>query len=687
MITALDINLTNPVNKKAYLNIGLVSWYLGLPQWSGGNTWHDLMRLNNITLSNGATWKPANKLFSNSCLSLDGSNDFAQAADSSSLDLTNNFSICLWVRKTVSGTSMSLITKGSGGYEIDIDSGTTLRFNRDNSSVLISRSWSDNGNWNFVGMSKLGSNLSLCLNGNVTTASSATAIDATTRVLVVGGDDTTPTKPFNGLIDDIRIYKRPLSAAQLINLYYAGKNGYIKELNRISYKKYSLPVSGTTHNGESSIASLFSIADAAYRKRYNLSSVSQDFSINNTAKKTVSTYSSMENINALNNSGKCIFSGSGQIECSETIGVLGNRLRLSSSLLELINSFNNTGYKIAGGNYNTQQLFSINSSGFSIIKTSSVLENLFTVLNNSSKIANSPTAIQNIFALGSGGYKIAGADSDLNSQFNIFPIGYKIVRGNNNHEQIHTLICQATSSGLVSCIMQIITSANYSAYKIVKPNLTAQQLQEINSYGYKKASTTTTLSELLSIYSNAHKKVFPDTIFSSLNSLGLSPFKVVKSSVGYSSAHNFSCSPYLISSGNCGISEIFTLNNSSKLLKFTNSILQNTTSFNGVSYIRCGGIFVPTGIVTVGANGRIVKISNATLACIHTLISDSSLAINANYLLELILGLDNQYLIELGLDNQIVLELSMIREIVDELGLDNYLELTLGLDNEVNLEV
>lgn len=67
------INLTNPVNWKHPLNTGRLAWFAGLSQWSGGNTWFDLCRRNNGTLTNGPVWTP--ELYGMRSLKFDGVND------------------------------------------------------------------------------------------------------------------------------------------------------------------------------------------------------------------------------------------------------------------------------------------------------------------------------------------------------------------------------------------------------------------------------------------------------------------------------------------------------------------------------------------------------------------------------------------------------------------------------------
>jgi uncharacterized protein YodC (DUF2158 family) len=68
------LNLGSPVETAHPLNLGLVSWWLPLPNNSGGFTLFDLMRRNNGTLTNGPAWAAGAHPFAHA-LSFDGSDD------------------------------------------------------------------------------------------------------------------------------------------------------------------------------------------------------------------------------------------------------------------------------------------------------------------------------------------------------------------------------------------------------------------------------------------------------------------------------------------------------------------------------------------------------------------------------------------------------------------------------------
>jgi len=82
------------------------------------------------------------------------------------------------------------------------------------------------GSWNFVVGEFDGSNLSIYLNGvldNTVSTSSQSMTWAGNSIINIGVGFTGTVWPFNGLIDDVRIYNRALSPAEIFALYSAEK--------------------------------------------------------------------------------------------------------------------------------------------------------------------------------------------------------------------------------------------------------------------------------------------------------------------------------------------------------------------------------------------------------------------------------------------------------------------------------
>ena len=182
------------------------------PDASGNN--------NNGTLTNGPTWSPTGKY--GGALSFDGINDMVTIQDANTLDLTTGMTLEAWVRPVVTGWPYRTIlfkeTTGGlvydlyitdqtrplssvvvGGFERIVNAGTALLANT----------------WTHLAATYDGTTLRLFLNGTQA------------ATLAVGGSMTTTTGPlkiggnavwgewFNGLIDEVRVYNRALSATEI----------------------------------------------------------------------------------------------------------------------------------------------------------------------------------------------------------------------------------------------------------------------------------------------------------------------------------------------------------------------------------------------------------------------------------------------------------------------------------------
>ena len=200
---------------------GMVSW------WPGDGNSNDIMGTNNGTLENGATFAAG---MAGQSFSFDGTDDYLQVPDSASLDLTSQITIDAWINPAALGRRVvDKITAGaSDGYLLDIWPGN-VRFIVGNQGVNGSTPLTS-GAWTHIAATYDGSQMRVYVNG-VLDGSLTTniAIPVNSLPLRIGADQN-GSNQFNGLIDEVEIFNRALSAAEIQSIYTAGSDGKCKSV-------------------------------------------------------------------------------------------------------------------------------------------------------------------------------------------------------------------------------------------------------------------------------------------------------------------------------------------------------------------------------------------------------------------------------------------------------------------------
>lgn len=248
------VDLANPVNLNSPLNRGLVSWYLMLPKFndvgSGSGKLRDLMKTNNGTYTNMSTAPTSTSGPGRTTrhggwgqINFAGSTNYVDLADSP-FDFTSDFSLALWAFPTlINSTVQSFICKAeSGGYCFQIGAQTINRSNfsvhdgtayriAETDAVLVVNTWV-----HLIGV-VTGTNVSVYRDGvKQTSQGTMTAAGSTINYNLSLGVNpgATLAQYFIGALDDIRIYKRALSAQEVLTLYTESRQGYPTTLNRLS---------------------------------------------------------------------------------------------------------------------------------------------------------------------------------------------------------------------------------------------------------------------------------------------------------------------------------------------------------------------------------------------------------------------------------------------------------------------
>ena len=196
---------------------GLVAAY-GFEEGSG-TTIGDLSGQNNNGVASGTTWSTAGK-FGNA-LVFNGTNAQVTVPNAASLQLTTGMTLEAWVFPTTAPTGWrAIIDKNVDGYYL---MGSTDNGNRPGAGGT----WT-NGNKNVFGTAVLPANtwthlattfdgtaVRLFVNGvQVASLAQTVQLAPTTATLQIGGD-AYAGENFAGLIDEVRVYNRALSAAEI----------------------------------------------------------------------------------------------------------------------------------------------------------------------------------------------------------------------------------------------------------------------------------------------------------------------------------------------------------------------------------------------------------------------------------------------------------------------------------------
>jgi len=209
----------------------LLSW------WPGDGTAIDIQDGNNGTLQNGTSFASG---IVNQAFSFTGTGDVL-VPDSANLNFSENDPITVeaWVFRSGSSSVMHILGKrvGCGGagihYQLAFD-GNGLRFDGDSGGAC-----GNNGacsgisppvnEWTHVAGTYDGTTFKIYVNGQLAGSGSGTLGSANAEPLLIGASGTCDSSTrWKGLIDELTIYRRALSASEIQDIFNAGSVGKCK---------------------------------------------------------------------------------------------------------------------------------------------------------------------------------------------------------------------------------------------------------------------------------------------------------------------------------------------------------------------------------------------------------------------------------------------------------------------------
>lgn len=215
--------LGTPLNRNHSLSKGMVGcWLLNE---GGGTIARDSTRLNGIdgVLTNGPV---SQKTARGNAVLFDGVNDFITIANTSNIALTTDITVSVWVNiiSFIHAVNQVMLKNNAntGFYGFYVSSAGNVVFqvtgaNHTSATVLAL------GVWYHVCCVKninLTNNMSIFINGaKEVFAGSGTVINTSTAALNFGTDSVNAGRQANMLLQDVKVYNRPLSDTEVRQLY------------------------------------------------------------------------------------------------------------------------------------------------------------------------------------------------------------------------------------------------------------------------------------------------------------------------------------------------------------------------------------------------------------------------------------------------------------------------------------
>src|SRR3989338_3532519 len=229
-ISMLPLEANAAIISKPPTNLGLVG-YWSMNEGTGSYAGDSSGNKNTGTLTNGPTWVDGKR---GKALNFDGSNDYVAVSGNSTFDLSRG-TIAGWFKFDDMSGGVDFATGGSWlderfvlhfGYQ---DNGK-IKFTISNGSsynVLTSNLSPNMEEWYHVAVTYDGTNQKIYVNGSLDNTGASAITPATTNVpLYIGRTLGLAPDNSDGFIDEVRIYNRALSAAEIQALYKSGTVKY-----------------------------------------------------------------------------------------------------------------------------------------------------------------------------------------------------------------------------------------------------------------------------------------------------------------------------------------------------------------------------------------------------------------------------------------------------------------------------
>lgn len=157
-------------------------------------------------------------------LSFNGSTDFINCGNDTSLDVGDKMSFCAWIKRNSFGATMRLMHKSTGYADVLIGSGNTVGLAKSGSGNIATSTISITDiNWHHIVATKNGSDAHIYIdNVDVTSAVTDRTLTNNANDLYIGSLSGGSALWFDGDMDDVRLYNRVVTQAERSALYNSG---------------------------------------------------------------------------------------------------------------------------------------------------------------------------------------------------------------------------------------------------------------------------------------------------------------------------------------------------------------------------------------------------------------------------------------------------------------------------------
>lgn len=222
--SATAVLTVNPPPPCAPVGTGMVSW------WTGEGNANDSVMTNNGTLVGGVGFVPGEV---GQAFSLDGFSAYVSIPDSPSLNVfSTNITIELWLQinqTTPNSDWTGIVTKGNTSWRLQGTSLTnTINFAANGLSTDLSGHQNVNdGLWHHVAAVYDGTNIYIYVDGTLDASTPATGsiVQNSFPVCLGANPDAPLLYYFNGVLDEVSLYNRALSANEIELIYLTGVGG------------------------------------------------------------------------------------------------------------------------------------------------------------------------------------------------------------------------------------------------------------------------------------------------------------------------------------------------------------------------------------------------------------------------------------------------------------------------------
>ena len=234
-LTAVAFGISTKYIQPQFSTKGLVAHYkLCVAPMTVGSVFDYALNGNTGTITDSdspITLRPAYPGFE-----FDGANDYIDIGKGATIQNLNDFTISVWVFSTNIGSVDKILTQVTGAIsdgEVDFGfiGGDKVRMRADTLISILSSVLEENTWYHLAVVVIADDNAKLYIDGNEdaddsSIGTTAPYFHAAPNVII--GATSTPGSFFAGKIDDIRIYDRALSAADVLSIYLITKHRYQK---------------------------------------------------------------------------------------------------------------------------------------------------------------------------------------------------------------------------------------------------------------------------------------------------------------------------------------------------------------------------------------------------------------------------------------------------------------------------